>query len=86
VEFVGTSVSSDFPVAFDGPIKQANPILNPHVRYFDGLKRGYLRCTVGGDTWQTDVRVVDTIEVREAPVQTAASFLVESGQPVINPA
>jgi alkaline phosphatase D len=84
VEFVGTSISSDFPVAFDAPIKQFNPILNPHVRYFDGLKRGYLRCEVSKNTWRTDVRVVDTIEVRDAPTRTAASFLVESGSSTIN--
>lgn len=86
VEFVGTSISSDFPVAFDGPIKQFNPILNPHVKYFDGLKRGYLRCEIGRDTWRTDVRVVDSIEVRDSPTRTAASFVVESGKPVIMPA
>ncbi|HEV8560018.1 MAG TPA: alkaline phosphatase D family protein [Actinophytocola sp.] len=85
VEFVGTSVSSDFPVAFDAPIKQFNPILNPHVRYFDGLKRGYLRCEVGRTAWRTDVRTVDTIEVRDAPTRTAASFVVESGHSVVVP-
>jgi alkaline phosphatase D len=86
VEFVGTSISSDFPVAFDGPIKQANPLLNPHVRYFDGLKRGYLRCDIGRDVWRTDIRVVDTIDVRDAPVHTDASFVVEAGTPAILPA
>ncbi|HET9144354.1 alkaline phosphatase D family protein, partial [Actinophytocola sp.] len=85
VEFVGTSMSSDFPVAFDAPIKQFNPLLNPHVRYFDGLKRGYLRCEVSRDSWRTDVRVVDTIEVRDAPTRTDRSFVVESGRPVIQP-
>jgi alkaline phosphatase D len=85
VEFVGTSISSDFPVAFDAPIKQFNPLLNPHVRYFDGLKRGYLRCEISKDTWRTDVRVVDSIEVRDSPTSTAASFVVESGRPVIMP-
>jgi alkaline phosphatase D len=79
VELVATSVSSDFPVVFDAPIKAANPLLNPHVRYFDGLKRGYLRCDVGHDAWRTDVRVVDTIEVRQAPTRTDASFAVPSG-------
>ncbi|HEU5472523.1 MAG TPA: alkaline phosphatase D family protein [Actinophytocola sp.] len=86
VEFVGTSISSDFPVAFDGPIKQFNPILNPHVRYFNGLKRGYLRCEITKSHWRTDVRVVDSIETRESPTSTEASFVVESGQPVIIPA
>jgi alkaline phosphatase D len=86
VEFVGTSISSDFPAVFDAPIKLANPVLNPHVRYFDGLHRGYLRCEIGQDAWRTDVRVVDTIEVRQAPVHTSASYAVEAGRPTIVPA
>ncbi|MGH3545617.1 MAG: alkaline phosphatase D family protein [Mycobacteriales bacterium] len=85
VEFVGTSISSEFPGegTYDALIKQHNPRLNPHVRYFDGLKRGYLRCEVDRESWRTDVRVVDTIWTREAPTKTAASFAVEAGRPVI---
>ncbi|WP_250008347.1 alkaline phosphatase [Actinoplanes sp. M2I2] len=79
VEFTATSVSSDFPLAFDAPLKQVNPTLNPHVRYFDGSRRGYLRCLVTGSAWHTDVRTVDTIEVRDAPVSTTASWAVEAG-------
>ena len=79
VEFVSTSISSDFPAAFDAPVKAANPLLNPHVKYFDGLKRGYLRCAVGRDSWRTDVRTVDSIETRESPVRTQASFAVAAG-------
>ena len=86
VEFVATSVSSDFPVAFDAGLKQINPLLNPHVRYFEGLFRGYLRCTVDRHTWQTDSRVVDTILTRNEPVRTAASFAVEAGHPGLVPA
>ena len=83
---MATSVSSGFPVAFDAPIKAANPSVNPHVRYFDGLKRGYLRCEVTNNVWRTDVRVVDTIAVRETPVSTSASFLVDTGSSTIQPA
>ncbi|WP_238008992.1 alkaline phosphatase D family protein [Dactylosporangium sp. AC04546] len=79
VEFTATSISSDFPIAFDGPLKALNPTLNPHVRYFDGSRRGYLRCTVDRHAWRTDARTVDTIEVRESPVTTTASYTVESG-------
>jgi alkaline phosphatase D len=86
VEFVAPSISSDFPAAFDAPIKAANPILNPHVRYFDGLRHGYLRCEVDNERWRTDVRVVDSIAVREAPTYTQAAFAVESGTPAIHPA
>jgi alkaline phosphatase D len=86
VEFVATSVSSDFPIAFDAPLKQVNPVLNPHVRYFDGSRRGYLRAEVGRDAWRTDVRVVDTIDVRNAPVYTSASYAVEAGRHTLVPA
>jgi alkaline phosphatase D len=85
VEFVATSVSSDFPIAFDAPLKQVNPTLNPHVRYFDGSRRGYLRCAVGPQSWRTDVRTVETIEVRRAPVTTSASYTVEAGTSTLAP-
>ncbi|MFK3980638.1 alkaline phosphatase D family protein [Micromonospora sp. NPDC050397] len=83
VEFVATSISSDFPAAFDAPIKAANPLLNPHVRYFDGSRRGYLRAKLDRHLWRTDVRVVDTIASRQSPVYTSASYAVESGRPTV---
>jgi alkaline phosphatase D len=79
VEFVATSVSSDFPIAFDAPLKAVNPRLNPHVRYFDGSRRGYLRCEVTAGSWRTDVRTVESIDVRRSPVSTSASYVVEAG-------
>ncbi|GAA2660603.1 alkaline phosphatase D family protein [Paractinoplanes durhamensis] len=79
VEFTATSVSSDFPIAYDAPLKALNPTLNPHVRYFDGSRRGYLRCVVNTSAWHTDVRTVATIDVRETPVTTSASYAVEAG-------
>ena len=79
VEFVATSISSDFPIAFDAPLKAVNPTLNPHVRYFYGSRRGYLRCRVSPEVWRTDVRTVETIEARRSPVTTSASYSVETG-------
>jgi len=86
VEFTATSVSSDFPAAFDALFKAANPTFNPHVRYFDGSKHGYLRCEVTKAAWRTDARTVDTIATRTAPVSTSASFAVESGTSTLHPA
>jgi alkaline phosphatase D len=83
VEFTATSISSDFPIAFDAPLKAVNPTLNPHVRYFDGSRRGYLRCVVNRSVWHTDVRTVETIDVRDAPVSTSASYAVEAGTSVL---
>ncbi|HEX6755161.1 MAG TPA: alkaline phosphatase D family protein [Mycobacteriales bacterium] len=85
-EFVATSVSSDFPIAFDAPLKAVNPVLNPHVRFFDGSLRGYLRCELGRDSWRTDVRTVASIDTPVSPVATTASYAVESGRPGIVPA
>jgi alkaline phosphatase D len=86
VEFTATSVSSDFPIAFDAPLKALNPTLNPHVRYFDGSRRGYLRCTVTQSAWHTDVRRVETIDVRRTPVTTSAAYVVESGSSTLHAA
>ena len=86
VEFVATSISSDFPVAFDAPLKAANPVLNPHVRYFDGLKRGYLRCEVSREAWRHRRPRGRHDRRPEAPVHTNASFVVPAGTSVIMPA
>jgi alkaline phosphatase D len=79
-ELVGTSISSAPPRALVGsaPLVQA---ANPHVRWLDAARRGYLRCELTRGTWRTDVRVVDTVRRPEAGVSTAASFVVESGLP-----
>jgi alkaline phosphatase D len=56
------------------------------VRYFDGSRRGDLRCELTKDSWRPDARTVDSIEVRESPTRTTASFVVESGRPGLVPA
>lgn len=82
-EFVGTSISS----SFGADEEQTNAIVaaavpgNPHTRFFDGLNRGYVLCTLTPDTWQSDYRVVSTVREETADVRTLASFVVENGQP-----
>ncbi|MEM1255411.1 MAG: alkaline phosphatase D family protein [Cyanobacteria bacterium P01_H01_bin.21] len=86
-EFVGTSISSSFG---DGADTNALVSLavpgNPHTKFFDGLNRGYVRCTLTPNTWKTDYRTVDTIESPTSGVQTLASFVVENGRPGAQPA
>jgi alkaline phosphatase D len=80
-EFVGTSISSngDFPVygPYYGPMIDANP----HIKFFDGDRRGYVRCTLDRRQWRTDLRMVSTVSRSDAPVSTFASFVVENGRP-----
>jgi alkaline phosphatase D len=86
VEFTATSISSGFPAVFNAPLKAANPLLNPHVRYFDGLLRGYLRLDVDRERWRTDSRTVASIAVRQSPVTTSTSWVTLAGQPGLIPA
>lgn len=87
-EFVGTSISS----SFGGNEEETSAFVsaavpgNPHTKFFNGLNRGYVRCTLTPDTWQTDYRVVTTIQEETAMVGTLASFVVENGQPGAQPA
>ena len=53
---------------------------NDHVRYFNGL-RGYLRCTLTPSELRADYRVMPYIQRTGAPIETAASFVTEAGNP-----
>ncbi|MBG1267819.1 alkaline phosphatase D family protein [Nostoc sp. WHI] len=79
-EFVGTSITSDFPIQFIAPVQAALP-KNPHTKFFDGAFRGYVRCNLTPQRWQSDYRVVSSIIDLNASVRTLASFVVENGQP-----
>ena len=54
---------------------------NPHIKFFDGDRRGYVRCTLDRRQWRTDLRMVPTVSRSDAPVSTFASFVVEDGRP-----
>jgi alkaline phosphatase D len=79
-EFVGTSITSEG----DGGEKKKDTdgILaeNPFVKFFNN-ERGYVRCEVTPDLWRTDYQTVPYVTRRGAPLQTRATFHVESGRP-----
>jgi alkaline phosphatase D len=85
-EFVGTSISSNGDE--DPAAEPQRAILpeNPHVKFMDGTRRGYVRCDVSRDLWRTDLMAVETVRDRESPIETLASFVVEEGRPGIQPA
>lgn len=86
-EFVGTSISSIFPPPLIASIQAA--LLHPsnsHIKFFDGVFHGYVRCDVDEDRWRADFRVVDTVLAPSASVQTLASFEVADGEPGALPA
>ena len=79
VEFVGTSITS----GGDGSDVNSNTeqILqeNPHIKFFSN-QRGYVRCKLTQQTWQTDYLVVPYVSRPGAPIETRTSFIVEDGK------
>ena len=77
-EFVGTSISSAGP-----PIQTMLRAIaeNPHVRYFEGQYRGYVRCTVTPDRWVTELQALDNVRDERSGISTLATFVVENGRP-----
>lgn len=81
-EFLGTSVSSVWPDAMALPMQAALPS-NPHIKFYDYKRRGYMRCTVTKDAWTTDVRNVDASDKTSATL-TTSSHVVENGSSTIH--
>ena len=80
-EFVGTSISSNGDAEVYGPYYGPMIGFNPHIKFFDGDRRGYVRCHVEREQWRTDLRMVTTVSTPDAPEYTLASFVVEDGRP-----
>ena len=85
VEFVGTSITSGGDGADTSPNNEAVKAENPHIKFFNG-QRGYVRCRLTSEEWRTDYRVLPFVKQPGAPVYTRASFVVEAGNPGIQPA
>ena len=76
-EFVGTSITSPSKPEVTEPLLPHNP----HIKFHEPHHRGYTRCTVDAEQWQTDLRVVADVHRAGAPAATAARFVVENGHP-----
>lgn len=77
-EYVGTSISSSGDGS--GITDYGGTPNEPHRRFFNN-NRGYVRCTLTPEQWQTDYRVVSAVTYPNAPVNTLASFKTEAGNP-----
>lgn len=80
-EFVGTSITTNGDGDVYGPYYGPMIGYNPHIKFFDGDRRGYVRCTVDRSQWRTDLQMVNTVSRPDAEVETLASFVVEEGAP-----
>jgi alkaline phosphatase D len=77
-ELVGTSITSE---SFSQERIQSYLPENPHVKYAEARHRGYLRVEVTPSQLRADMRGMDTVQTRESPCSTLASWVVEDGKP-----
>ncbi|MDO9379690.1 MAG: alkaline phosphatase D family protein [Nocardioidaceae bacterium] len=80
-EIVGTSVSSNGDRTPYGPYYGPMIPFNPHIRFFDGDRRGHVRVRVDRDTFRADLQMVRTVTRPDAAQYTYASFEVRDGVP-----
>ncbi len=80
-EFVTPSLTTNGDREVYGPYYGPMIPENPHIKFFDGDRRGYFRVNLNRERWHTDLRIVTTVSRPDAPVYTLASFTVENGSP-----
>jgi alkaline phosphatase D len=56
---------------------------NPHIRYFEGDRKGYVRTRVTKRRLEADVRFVSRVGSPGATIATDASFAGDHGDPAI---
>jgi alkaline phosphatase D len=59
---------------------------NPHIRYYEGDRRGYFTATVTPERMRLDLRFVTSVEDPNGTGYTEKSWVVEDGVPGALPA
>lgn len=80
-EFVTTSITS----GGDGNDDTNQDVLddNPHVKFYKN-RRGYIRTKFSGSELRADYRTLPYVTRKNAPAETAATFVVEDGAPKLH--
>jgi alkaline phosphatase D len=84
-EFVGTSITSGGNGSAEVAGLDTLVAANPGVR-FHNCQRGYVRCTITPGSWTSDYRIVEDVRSTGVPARTLRSFVVDVGQPGVQPA
>ena len=79
-ELGGPSITSKSGPEFVARVQKALTD-NPHIRFFEGTRHGYVRCHAAPDVLRADYRVVRSVwEPSEVP-STLAAVEIEDGSP-----
>jgi alkaline phosphatase D len=85
-EFAGTAISSGGIDPDKAPAWDKRVAAQPHLKWFEGVKRGYVSCTVDRKTWRSDYWAVEDVKDPKSAVTVGASFVLEDGRPGIQKA
>jgi len=77
-EICGTSITSQAL-----PQSKLDAVLaeNPHFKFGDARRRGYVRVTLSEKVLRADLRAMASVRTPEADCSTLASFVIENGRP-----
>lgn len=79
-EIVATSVSADCPPPLAAPMV-ASLSHNPHVRFHDVEKRGYVLHKVDRAGWRSDLRAVEDVKRAGSSVSSLKRIAIRAGRP-----
>lgn len=77
-EFCGTSITSQ---GIRADIVKQIAGANPHIRFAESTRRGYVVLDFTRERAEARLRVVGTVKEKDSPVSTRATFTVEDGRP-----
>jgi alkaline phosphatase D len=85
-EFVTPAITSGGDATPYGPYYAPMVPFNPHIKYYEGDRRGYFLATVTQRELRVDLRFVTSVENPNGSGYTERSFVVEDGRPGAQPA
>jgi alkaline phosphatase D len=80
-EFVTPAITTGGDGTPYGPYYAPMIPFNPHIRYYEGDRRGYFKATVTPKQMRCDLRFVNTVESPTSAAYTEASWVVLDGVP-----
>lgn len=83
-EFVTPAITSGGDATPYGPYYGPMIPFNPHIKYYEGDKRGYFRATVKPGYMQLDLRFVTSVQNPNGTGYTERTSVVEDGVPGVS--
>jgi len=79
-EFAGTAISSGGMTIEAQQSRQQDVARQPHLKWFEAMKRGYVSCTLDARQWRSDFLQVADVKKQDSAVAIGASWIVEDGK------